>query len=185
MSSSDNKLIQDFLAGDDLAFEELLKRYLKPVYNFLFQIVRDRPAVDDLTQDTFIKVWKNLHRFDRSKKFKVWLFAIAKNTAYDYLKKKKTIPFSFFSDEEGNNKLDNISDGQIQPQELVVKNDLASEIDKKLKKLPVHYRSILILYYREDFSLKEIAVILKRPYNTIKSQYRRALNYLKKNINNK
>ncbi|MFH1183070.1 MAG: RNA polymerase sigma factor [Candidatus Moraniibacteriota bacterium] len=182
MTTSDQELIQNILARDDRAFEKLLKRYLKPVYNFIYQLTNDSSVIDDLTQETFIKVWKNLRRFDKSKNFKVWLFAIAKNTAYDFLKKKKTVPFSYYTDGEGNNKLTNISDGQAQPQELAIKNDLARAIDKKLKKMPVHYRSILILRYKEDFSLQEIALILKKPYNTIKSQHQRALSYFKKNL---
>ena len=182
MAMNDQELVQNFLAGDDTAFEKLLKRYLKPVYNFLYRITNNSSVIDDLAQETFIKAWKNIHRFDQSKNFKVWLFAIAKNTAYDFLKKKKTIPFSFYTSEEGDNRLEKISDGQMQPQELMVKSDLAQEIEKKLKKLPAHYRSILILHYKEDFSLNEIAVILRKPYNTIKSQHSRALRYFKNNL---
>jgi RNA polymerase sigma-70 factor (ECF subfamily) len=182
MKISDLELIQNFLAGDDQAFEKLLKRYLKSIYNFLYQLANESSVIDDLTQETFIKAWKNIRRFDQSKNFKVWLFVIAKNTAYDFLKKKKAVPFSYYTDGEGKNRLDNISDGQDQPEELAIKNGLAVAIEKKLKKLPVHYRSILILHYKENFSLNEIAEMLNRPYNTIKSQHRRALNYFKKNL---
>src|SRR5665647_1906978 len=107
MKKTDEQLVVDFLAGDDESFEELVHRYLKPIYNFLYQFTQDRDSLDDLTQETFVKAWKNIRKFDQDKSFRVWIYAIAKNTAYDFLKKKKTIPFSSFEDEAGNNMMEN------------------------------------------------------------------------------
>jgi len=179
MDHSDNRLIENFFSGDETAFNDLVKKYLKPVYNFLYQFVSDREILDDITQDTFIKAWKNLEKFDQDRSLKTWLFTIAKNTAYDYLKKKKTIPFSNFTDEEGNNKLDNIGDESILSDELLIRADSAKILEEKLKVLPDIYRIILIMHYKEDFSLQEIAKILGKPYNTIKSQHQRGLKILK------
>jgi RNA polymerase sigma-70 factor, ECF subfamily len=183
MSSSinltDEELVNNFLAGDNPAFEDLLKRYLKPIYNFLYRLTNGSSATDDITQDTFIKVWKNLRRFDQSRNFKTWIFTIAKNTAFDYLKKKKEIPFSTFADEEGENWLENIAEDNFLPNEILERKDLAEELDDILKKLPPHYRAILLLHYKEYFSLHEIAEILGVPYNTIKSQHQRGLKKIK------
>jgi RNA polymerase sigma-70 factor, ECF subfamily len=179
MDLSDKQLIENFFSGDDVAFEELVKKYLRSVYNFLYHFVRDREALDDLTQETFIKAWKHIEKFDRSRNFKVWIFSIAKNTAYDYLKKKKSIPFSTFTDDEGNNKLENISDDSILAEEFLIRADSAKILKEKLKKIPDIYRIILIMHYKEDFSLQEIAKILGQPYNTTKSQHQRGLIKLK------
>ena len=176
---TDEELVGNILTGDEMAFEELLKRYLKPIYNFLYRFAGDIAALDDLTQETFIKVWKNLKRFDPEKKFKTWIFTIAKNTAYDHLKKKKTIPFSFFADEEGENWLENIADENFLPDEILERKNLSEEMDIIIEKIPSHYRAILLLHYREDFSLHEIAEILSEPYNTIKSRHQRGLKKLK------
>lgn len=175
----DKKLVEAFFSGDDPAFEELMKKYLKPVYNFLYHFISDRETLDDITQETFIKAWKNIEKFDRSRNFKVWIFSIAKNTAFDYLKKKKTIPFSTFTDDEGNNRLDNISEDSILPDEILIRANSAKILEEKLKKIPDIYRIILIMHYKEDFSLQEIAKILDKPYNTIKSQHQRGLAKLK------
>jgi len=175
----DKKIIEDFLEGDEDSFNTLVNRYLKPIYNFLFQFVRDTAVSDDLTQETFIKAWKNMKKFDKERSFKTWIFTIAKNTAYDYFKKKKTIPFSNFFDENGNNKLENMSDGNILPDEILNRKDIAKEMDEKLKEIPKKYQIILTLRYKEDFSLQEISEILKVPYNTIKSGHSRALGKLK------
>jgi RNA polymerase sigma-70 factor, ECF subfamily len=179
MDSNDKQLIEKFFAGDDSAFSELVKKYLKPVYNFLYHFVSDREALDDLTQVTFIKAWKHIEKFDRSRNFKVWIFSIAKNTSFDYLKKKKTIPFSNFTDDEGNNKLENVGDDSILTDEILIRADSAKILEEKLKKIPDIYRIILTMHYKEDFSLQEIAKILGKPYNTIKSQHQRGMVKLK------
>jgi RNA polymerase sigma-70 factor (ECF subfamily) len=180
MTLDDKKLIEEILDGDDSAFKLLMEKYLKPVYNFLRQLVRDVSVADDLTQETFIKVWKNIARFDQNRNFKTWIFTIAKNTAYDYLRKKKSIPFSFFKKSEDDRGLEEISEDKILPDEILEKEDLARELEGKLKEVPRKYRTILFLHYKEDFSLYEIAEILKKPYNTVKSLHGRALARLRK-----
>lgn len=179
MDQNDNRLIENYLSGDEESFRKLVSIYLKPVYNFIFQFTRDTTCLDDLTQETFIKAWKNIRKFDREKKFKTWLFTIAKNTAYDWLKKKKTVPFSMFTDSEGYNKLEDISEDAVLPDELLKKADSAKDLEKIIKKIPDHYRIILTMRYKDDFSLQEISKILKIPYNTVKSQHQRGLKILK------
>lgn len=177
---SDKKLIEEFLAGDDASFSVLLQKYLRAVYNFVYQLTGDKPAADDITQETFIKAWKNIKKFDRDRNFKTWIFTIAKNTAFDYLKKKKTIPFSRFLNEEGSSHLEEIKEDKILPDEILNRADLAKELEEKLERIPVPYKIILILHYKEDLSFREISRILGKPYNTIKSQHNRALTKLKK-----
>jgi len=180
-TTKDEKLIKNFLEGDDAAFEHLVTKYLRPIYNFLYRLIGETAALDDLTQETFIKTWKNIHRFDRSKNFRIWLFAIAKNTAYDFLRKKKTIPFSYYANAEGNNKLERIPDSGLSPSELAERKDSVLEWQKILREIPIHHRAILLLRYKQNFSLKEISVIMDKPYNTIKSRHNRILKHLKKN----
>ena len=184
MERADKKLIQDFLRGDERAFAVLVNRYLKMVYNFLFQITRDQSVLDDLTQVTFVKVWKNIKKFDQEKNFKTWLFTIAKNTAYDYFKKKKTIPFAFFETDEGYNKLEKIIDTEKDLEEIIEKKELEKDLGQKLEKISPVYQLVLLMRYRDGFSLKEIAEILEKSQNTVKSQHQRALVALKKVILN-
>jgi RNA polymerase sigma-70 factor, ECF subfamily len=179
MENSGDKLIKKYLDGEEGAFGELIGRYLSPVFNFLFRLVGDPAVAQDLSQETFIKAWKNLEKFDADRNFKTWLFAIARNTAYDYFKKKKTIPFSSFIDEKGNNQLENIINENILPDELLMKKNAAEIMEKQLQEIPKRYQVILMLHYKEDFTLQEIAEILKIPYNTVKSQHQRGLMRLK------
>ncbi|RJQ31850.1 MAG: RNA polymerase sigma factor [Actinobacteria bacterium] len=171
---SDELLAANYLDGDDEALKILIERHLRLVYNFIYQLTKDTASLDDLTQETFIKVWRNLASFDQDKSFKAWIFTIAKNTTYDFLKKKKSVPFSALQDDE-EAKLEAVVDKELLPQELVEGQELADEFEKKINELPIHYRIILLLHYKYDFSLSEIASVMEEPYNTIKSRHQRAL----------
>ena len=184
MSEIDNKIIDGCLSDDEDAFAEIVQAYLNPIYNFVYRLAGDRDAAEDLTQETFVKAWKNLKRFDQNKSLKTWLFTIAKNTAFDWLKKKKEIPFSNFADDEGESWLENIADENILPDEILERSDLAEELDAILQKLQPHYRAVLLLHYKEDFSLHEIAEILGESYNTVKSRHQRGLGKMKELFGN-
>jgi len=177
---NENRIIEDILSGDEDAFSEIVKIYLNQIYNFVHRLAGDRDAAEDLAQETFLKAWRNLKRFDQKRNFKTWLFAIAKNTTFDWLKRKKEIPFSTFTDEEGESWLENVADETDLPDEILERSDFAEELDGILQKLPPHYRAILLLHYKEDFSLHEISEIIGDPYNTIKSRHQRGLVMLKK-----
>jgi RNA polymerase sigma-70 factor (ECF subfamily) len=86
---SDEKLITDYLRGDEKSLEILIKRYLKPIYSFTFRFVRDGQEAEDITQEVFVKMWRNLKKFKKNERFKNYLFTIAKNTCFDFLRKKK------------------------------------------------------------------------------------------------
>ncbi|MFA5872156.1 MAG: sigma-70 family RNA polymerase sigma factor [Parcubacteria group bacterium] len=203
MTTEDKILVEKYLYGDEESFEILMQRHLKPIFNFAYRLSRNRQAAEDISQDTFIKVWKNLHKFDPERGylkasqdtqgekpasyrtagsgsgFKTWLFAIAKNTAFDYLKKKKDLPFAAFREEEDSDGFENIKAEETLADEVLERKDLAREISAKIGEIPDPYRIILVLHYKEDFSLHEISEILGKPYNTIKSYHRRAILRLK------
>ncbi len=178
----DRELIAQYLEGDERAFERLLGKYMTPLYGFVFQFVRDQAVAEDLTQEAFVRAWKNIRQFDQTKQFKTWLYAIAKNATYDYLKKKKSIPFSSFQNEDGESTLEVIDDEHPLPDELLARKDAVEELERVLVTLPEIYRTILLLAYKEDFSLMEISEIFGISYNTVKSRYQRAIKVLKQEI---
>lgn len=184
MERNETTLIKESLAGDGKAFEELLSPYLQPMYSFVLSLTHDVLMAEDVTQDTCIKIWKHLTRFDSEKSFKTWIFAIAKNTAFDALKKKRDLPFSAFSqgedDEVEEPWSERIADESPLPDELLARADAAQFLERKLRMLPEGFRRILSLRYRDDFSLSEIAEILGEPYNTVKSRHGRALSGLRR-----
>ncbi|MBP7822426.1 MAG: sigma-70 family RNA polymerase sigma factor [Candidatus Moranbacteria bacterium] len=179
MNPTDSELLKRHQEGDSDAFPLIMKAYLKPIYHFAFHFTREEGSAEDIAQETFIKAWKHLDRFNAEKKFKTWIFAIAKNTAYDYLKKKRAIPFSSFEDDDGENPIEAIDDEKLLPDSLFEKKEIAATLAQALEQISPPNRAILTLRYLEDFSLEEISEILDEPYNTIKSRHGRALKSLK------
>lgn len=180
---SDQQLITDYLAGDEHSFELLIERYFKPIYGFIYRFVDNANTHDaeDVTQDVFVKVWRHIKRFDRKKSFKTWIFSIAKNAAIDFLKKKKTIVFSEFENEDGENTImETLLDSSPLPSELLERSDLKGMLAKAMEKLSSKYRMVLFLRYNDHFTFREISESLNEPLDTVKSQHRRALIMLRK-----
>ena len=136
----------------------------------------------ELAQDTFVKVWKKIKHFDAKKNFNTWLLTIARNTAIDFLRKKKEIVFSdLVSDDnlEQNDFEDSLVDDELIPSEVYEKQETTEVVEKSIKELPLKYREILILHYLEGFSLSEVAEMLKLPPNTVKTRKLRGIRLLR------
>lgn len=176
----DLELIKNYLQGEEKSFEVLLKRHLNGVYSFIYKFVNNSSEAEDLTQDVFLKAWRNLSKFDIQKAgFKTWLYAIAKNSAFDWLKKKKDISFSDFlrEDEDGQSFFEfNLN---VQTSAEIEKKIFLSEL---LSSLDDDEKQIILMKHQENLSFSEIALFLKKSVNTIKSRYQRALAKLRKNF---
>lgn len=180
MDRSDQQLIADYLTGDEKSLELLVERYLKTIYSFVYRYVGNGQDADDVTQDVFVKVWHNLKKFDQQKSFKTWVFTIAKNASINALKKKKSIPFSNFENEAGENViLETLADPAPLPLEILERQGLAQVLSQAMDKLAPQYRMVLFLRYNDHFNFREIAESLGESLNTIKSRHRRALIQLK------
>jgi RNA polymerase sigma-70 factor (ECF subfamily) len=178
---SDEDLAASSFSGNEEYFKIILARYSRYVFNFIRQFVGPEDA-EDATQETFLKAWKNLGKFDQSKRFKAWLFQIARNTAIDYLRKKKAFSFSQIEEAEGEH-LD-IPDEGPGPEEIFVRVETAGMIQRFLEEMPIIYRSLLVLYYQDGLTLREIAQIQGESVDTVKSRHRRGLAILKKKLLN-
>jgi len=179
----DKELIQKYLQGDSGALDLLIERYLKLIYGFVYKNVGGAADAEDITQEVFVKVWKNIKKFDQEKSFRPWIFQIAKNASIDFLRKKKSIPFSRFENEQGQNALvDNIA---TPPLNLIEKLSDKQTIITAMKGLGEKEQKLINMRNIEGLSFREIAENLKESINTIKSRYRRALLMLKRNIKGK
>lgn len=178
---TDENLISGYLKGDKSAFEELVKRYMKPVYSFICRNTGSAKDAEDITQEVFVRVWKNVKKFDKDKSFKTWIFSIAKNASIDFLRKKKTLPFSAFEDSEGKNTIiENLVDSAFSLPEFLKQKDISKMIISAVNKLPKKYQEILSLRYNSELSFREISLFSGESINTVKSRHRRALIALRK-----
>jgi RNA polymerase sigma-70 factor (ECF subfamily) len=183
---TDEEIIFLYKNGKPEAFKVLINRYTSPLYNFTARLTNKNDA-SDIVQEIFIKVWKNIQRFNPLKaSFKTWIFTIARNTTIDFLRKKKSLSFSDMeknNDENANSFSENIPDENLLPDEALQKLQDNQFLDKILEKLPPNYREVLVLHYQEEITFEEIGKILDKPLNTVKSQHRRAIMELRKMLN--
>lgn len=177
---TDHELVLAYRRGEDGAFAVLIQRHLSPLYGFLRRLVNDAAVAEDLTQDAFVKAWKNLARFNPSKPFKPWLFAIARNTAFDYFRKRKAVTFSEIENDDVPDLAGVIADERPLPDEILAREDVAARLEQALGSLPPHARSVVLLHETEDMTFQDIAETVGEPLNTVKSRYRRALAALRK-----
>ena len=181
MNDSDEEIILRYNEGESLALRILIDRYTTHIYNYSIRFV-GKDNASDITQEVFIKVWKNMGNFDIHKSsFKTWLFTIARNTITDYLRKKKMIVFSDMNNED-EEFTETIKDEVLLPSEAMEKLEDKEYLNNLLDKLPDNYKEVLMLYYQEEMTFAEIGESLNRPLNTVKSWHRRALIKLREEI---
>jgi RNA polymerase sigma-70 factor (ECF subfamily) len=177
-NETDEEIILLYNNGEQEAFKILINRYATPLYNFSARLTNKGDA-SDIVQETFIKAWKNINRFNPLKaSFKTWIFTIARNTTTDFLRKKKSLLFSDMgmdNDDDINSFSENIPDENLLPDEAIQKLEDNRFLNGTLEKLHQNYREVLVLHYQEEMTFEEIGKILDKPLNTVKSQHRRAL----------
>lgn len=160
---SDARLVEEVRRGDHEAFGELVRRYEGRLMSVLLRFVRDRELARDLCQETFLRVYSRLDKFDPSRRFGPWLFRVGVNLGLDALRKRKRRRWPlFFSDSQSDLGIDPASPD---PREQL---DLQQEIRQVLDAIPEQYRTVLVLRDLENFSTSEIAAILDRKEATIR-----------------
>lgn len=178
---ADEKLIHQYLKGDEISLEFLIARYLGIIYSFVYKNVGNTDNAEDITQEVFVKVWKNIKKFDQERSFRPWIFQIAKNASIDFLRRKKAIPFSRFESDTGHNPL--VENIIAAPLDLIGKISDRRVLAAAMQGLGDKEREVINLRY-EGLNFREIAENVKESINTVKSRYRRCIIDLKKNIRN-
>lgn len=180
MERSDQQLVAHYLETRDArVFEQLVARYLKLIYTIAVRISHQVEDAQDISQDVFVKVWKHLDRYDPKQSFKPWIAQIAKNTALDWMKKKKPLLFSGL-DQEEELFIDQLVDAQPLPSDIFAQTQEAHELEQTIQQLPAHYAEVIQLRYREGLTFQEIADRLEMIMDTVKTRHRRGLQMMKK-----
>ena len=179
MELKDEDIIQRYLLGDKKSFEVLVKRHFEGVYRFCYRLLLRQSDAEDVTQETFLKVWKNLPKFKQGAVFKSWLYRIARNGAIDFLRRNKTSAFSELSD-EGDSLVEVIASEEPLPDEIFFNKENKEFLEKAIEFLPTDYKIVLSLRYDSELTFDEIGEVLGKSLNTVKSQHRRALEVLQK-----
>lgn len=177
---SDSLVVQSFLEGNSRAFGILVDRYDKRLLNFVYRTIGDRERAQDLVQETFVRVYRHLHRFDQTKKFSTWIYTIAGNLAKNELRNRSRNPLVLFQTIKKNWEADHRplewEDTKLRPDDLFRKRHLREMVENAVAELPEHHRIVFVLREIEGKTYEEIAEITGCNLGTVKSRLNRARN---------
>ena len=174
----DAAVVTAFLGGEERAFGELVERYQTRLLNFIYRTIGDREKAEDLVQEVFIRVYRHLHRFDRTKKFSTWIYTIASNLAKNELRNRSRNPLVLFQTIRKNWQDEDrplqFEDSSTRPDDLYRKRHLRALVESSVAQLPEHHREVFVLRELEGKSYEEIAEITSTNLGTVKSRLNRA-----------
>ena len=165
----DKDLVRRCLTGDTKAFEILLERYEKPVFNVALRMVANSDDAADVTQSVFVKAYEKLNSYDDHHKFFSWLYKIAVNTSLNLLEQKKRGDLLGNEDVAEEHSLD----------ETIEAAERVEKLEDAILQLPVEYRIVIVLKHFQDLSYEEMGMVLELPESTVKSRLFTARQMLK------
>ena len=175
LSESDALLIDATINGDQEAFQKFVEKYQKPIFSYLYRFLyQNSETAEDITQSVFLKVYQNLSNIDQTKSIKSWIYRIAHNEAANYLRSVSRKKESMLNDEQWSN----VSNQKVQEDDI--SEQYGEIIQTALLKIKPKYREVIVLYYFEEKSYDEIAVILNSSTSSVGTTIRRAKQQLKK-----
>ena len=147
-------------AGDRTAFDALLTRYERQVFDIAYRILHDREDAIDVTQTTFLRAYENFARYDAARQFRSWLYRIAVNDALDLVRARK-------QPEALNEEQPDDHDG---PEDITLRGQDDGTLQRALRTLRIEYRTVIVLKHLQGCSYEEIALILDCPVKTVKAR---------------
>lgn len=171
---TDGELIVDAVNGRADGFEELVRRYQRPITSYVFRMLGDYEASLDVTQEVFIKVYNSLRKYSAEYKFSTWLYRIAHNAAIDHMRRNSVSPQSIEAENADGTYQIQIESRRPSPEQDHEQSEWRTEIDLVVKCLPPSYRDLILLRHSRDLSYDEIAEITGLPLGTVKNRLFRA-----------
>ena len=172
--ANDRELVATAVSGVEGSFEELVRRYQRPISAYVYRMVGNYESALDLTQEIFIKVYSSLNRYRPEFKFSTWIYKIAHNSAVDHLRRNTTREQSLLIGPEGDQFDLPIESGSLSPEQESERKERRGEIESVVRALPANYRELIILRHSQDLSYEEIVEVTGLPLGTVKNRLFRA-----------
>lgn len=179
---SDGELVSRAVTGREESFEELVRRYQRPIVAYLYRLVGDYEAALDLTQEVFIKVYKSLDRYSSDYRFSTWIYKIAHNTAIDHLRRGPTREQKLECDFEDTTSDASVVSAAPSPEEESERAEQRAELEQLVSRLPRAYRELIALRHGHDMDYDEIAELTGLPLGTVKNRIFRAREALRQQL---
>mgnify|MGYP000989361842 CR=1 FL=1 len=176
--AGERELVEKAKKGDILAFEELISAYEIKIFNYCYRMSGNKHDAEDLAQEIFIKVYKNLKTYKGDSSFSTWLYRVAHNTCIDKYRSIK--PNVSLTDALGT--YEYAASKETQPDEQLLKKENKELIQSCINSLKPEYRSVIILRDIQNYTYQEIALMLDIPLGTVKSYISRGRQALRELI---
>ncbi len=170
---TDGQLAAKYLRGEEWAFEALVDRYMKPLFNFAYRYLGDYDEASDIVQETFLRLYKHLPKLNLDEPLKPWLYRAARNLCLNRIPQRlrhqpidDAIPHT----------------ATASPEDQLDQRDLQDSIQKAVQRLPAIYRDVVALYYFSQLSVQEVADVLGIPEATVKTRLHRAREQLRREL---
>lgn len=180
---TDGELIEKAIGGREDGFEELVRRYQRPITAYVYRMLNNYDASLDVTQEVFIKVYNSLHRYSSEYKFSTWLYRIAHNAAIDYMRKNSVSQQSLETENADGTFQLQIESPRPTPEQERERTEWRKEIETVIACLPAVYRELILLRHAQDLSYDEIAEITNLPLGTVKNRLFRAREMMREIFN--
>lgn len=171
---ADGELVKTAIAGREASFEELVRRYQRPIAAYVYRMVGDYDAALDLTQEVFIKVYNSLARYRSEFKFSTWIYKIAHNAAIDHLRRYAVREQAVTSGFDLEHRDTPVEGRRLTPEQESERKERRSEVEMVVEMLPRAYRELIVLRHSHDLSYDEIADVTGLPLGTVKNRLFRA-----------
>lgn len=173
---SDSELVQLVKAGESEPFDELVRRHQVKIHDLCYKMLRNYDDASDMAQETFIKAYKKINKFQGKSKFTTWLYRIAVNNCLNFIKKQR--PTEEIFDEI-------MSNGEDDPARIYKRKKIKEKILEAVGKLPEVQKAVFTLRTLEDMPYQEVSDILKKPISTIKVNHHLAVKNLRNYLRGK
>jgi RNA polymerase sigma-70 factor (ECF subfamily) len=160
--------------GDDEAFTKLVETYQTPVFNLCYRMLGEPELAEDAAQETFLRAYQHLHRYDQKRPFPTWLLSIAAHYCIDRLRRRKFSMFSMDTEDEDGNSFEIPDMDAPNPEGEAITGQTNERVHAMLKDLDATDRAAIIMRYWYDYSEKEIAESLNLTVSAVKSRLHRA-----------
>src|SRR5678815_4006038 len=177
---NDCELVSTAISGTEGSFEELVRRYQRPISAYVYRMVGDYESALDLTQEIFIKVYGSLRRYRAEFKFSTWIYKIAHNCAVDHLRRNAGRERSLLAGLEGDQYELPIESGNLSPEQESERRERRLEIEFVVRSLPAAYRELIALRHSQDLTYEEIVEVTGLPLGTVKNRLFRAREMMRK-----
>jgi len=175
----DSNLIQSILDGNVDSFNILVNKYERIVLRFIYNMIKDKEASEDITQEVFITIYNKLYLYDKNHKFLNWLLQISKNKCIDYIRKYKRVYESNIED------IPNIISKEMSPEQTAEFKETKENVEAYLNSLSEVDRQILIIRYSQNLSFNDLSQILEMTESNVKRRYYRSRQNFKTFISQK